>query len=157
MAFIIRLTTSIDANPVLVFDLESDALVHAESQGSFGESVRVHSGRSSLRLGDEIDIRSRHLGVWFTLTGRITEYEPPRYFVDEQVTGPFASMRHEHFFLARRDHTVMVDIMSVKFRGGRSGAAVLDVPGKLYLRRVLGVRNAYIKKRAEAEPKARGR
>ncbi|MBY3987822.1 hypothetical protein HQO84_13515 [Rhodococcus fascians] len=78
----------------------------------------------------------RHLGVWFTLTSRITEYEPARYFVDEQVTGPFASMRHEHFFLARRGHTQMVDIMSVEFRGGRLGAAVLDIPGKLYLRRV---------------------
>lgn len=53
MAFIIRLTTLIDADPAVVFDLESDAVVHAESQGSFGESVRVDSGRSALRLGDE--------------------------------------------------------------------------------------------------------
>ncbi|WP_143547118.1 hypothetical protein [Rhodococcus sp. 05-2255-1e] len=88
--------------------------------------------------------------MWFTLSSRITEDEPARYFVDQQVTGPFASMRHEHFFLARRGHTQMVDIMSVEFRGGRLGAAVLDIPGKLYLRRVLCVRNAYIKKRAEA-------
>lgn len=95
--------------------------------------------------------------MWFTLTSRITEYEPSRHFVDEQVTGPFASMRHEHLFLARREHTQMVDIMSVKFRGGRLGAVILDVPGKLYLRRVLCVRNAYIKKRAEAQRKARGR
>ncbi|WP_143536196.1 MULTISPECIES: SRPBCC family protein [unclassified Rhodococcus (in: high G+C Gram-positive bacteria)] len=151
MAFTIRLTTSIAANPADVFDLESDAIVHAESQGAYGESVRVDSKRSALRLGDEIHIRSRHLGVWFTLTSRITEYEPARYFVDEQVTGPFASMRHEHFFLARRGHTQMVDIMSVEFRGGRLGAAILDIPGKLYLRRVLCVRNAYIKKCAEAK------
>ncbi|WP_042939039.1 SRPBCC family protein [Rhodococcus sp. AW25M09] len=157
MALTIRLTTSIDADPAVVFDLESDAFVHAESQGTFGESVRVDAGRRDLRLGDEIEIRSRHLGVWFTLTSRITEYEPSRYFVDEQVTGPFASMRHEHFFLARRELTHMVDIMSVEFRGGRLGAVILDVPGRLYLRRVLCVRNAYIKKRAEAERKARGR
>ena len=151
VAFTIRLTTSIAANPADVFDLESDAIVHAESQGAYGESVRVDSKRSALRLGDEIHIRSRHLGVWFTLTSRITEYEPARYFVDEQVTGPFASMRHEHFFLARRGQTQMVDIMSVEFRGGRLGAAILDIPGKLYLRRVLCVRNAYIKKCAEAK------
>ncbi|OZC45215.1 hypothetical protein CH286_18310 [Rhodococcus sp. WWJCD1] len=157
MSFIIRLTTSIDADPAVVFDLESDAVVHAESQGSFDESVRVDSGRSDLRLGDEIEIRSRHLGVWFTLTSRITEYEPSRYFVDEQVTGPVASMRHEHLFLARREHTHMVDITSVTFPGGRLGAVILDVPGKLYLRRVLRVRNAYIKKRAESEQGTGGR
>lgn len=87
MAFIIRLTTLIDADPA-VFDLESDAVVHAESQGSFGESVRVDSGRSALRLGDEIEIRSRHLGVWFTLISRITEYEPSRHFVMSRSRAP---------------------------------------------------------------------
>ncbi|MDV6260008.1 SRPBCC family protein [Rhodococcoides yunnanense] len=157
MAFTITLSTPIAADPTTVFDLESDALVHAESQGSFAESVRFTSGRSKLRLGDEIEIRSRHLGLWFTLTSRITEHEPPRCFVDEQVTGPFASMRHEHFFLATRDHTQMVDVMSVQFRGGRLGALVLDIPGRLYLRRILCIRNEFIRKRAEAEQAAQGR
>lgn len=157
MAFTITLSTSIAANPAAVFDLESDALVHAESQGSFAESVKVTSGRNSLLLGDEIEIRSRHLGWWFTMTSRITKHEPPKYFVDEQVAGPFASMRHEHFFLAGHDGTQMVDIMSVKFRGGRLGALVLDIPGKLYLRRVLCVRNEFIKRRAEAEQTTHGR
>lgn len=157
MAFTITLLTPIAADPTAVFELESDALVHAESQGSFTESVRFTSGRSNLRLGDEIEIRARHLGLWFTLTSRITEHEPPRYFVDEQVTGPFASMRHEHFFLATRDRTQMVDVMSVRFRGGRLGALILDIPGRLYLRRILCIRNEFIKKRAEAEQAARNR
>ncbi|WP_230594665.1 hypothetical protein [Rhodococcoides fascians] len=77
--------------------------------------------------------------------------------MDEQIIGPFASMRREHLFLARREHTHMVDIMSVTFRGGRLGAVILDVPGKLYLRRVLCVRNAYIKKLAESEKETRRR
>lgn len=156
MAFTITLSTPIAADPTAIFDLESDAMVHAESQDSFRESVRSTSGRSSLRLGDEIEIRSRHLGLWFTLTSRITEHERPLHFVDEQIRGPFASMRHEHFFLATRDQTRMVDVMSVKFRGGRLGALVLDIPGRLYLQRILCIRNEFIRKRAEAEGAAHG-
>ncbi|RMB75801.1 cyclase/dehydrase [Rhodococcus sp. SBT000017] len=157
MAFTITLSTPIAADPTAVFELESDAQVHEESQGSFRESVRFTSDRSNLRLGDEIQIRSRHLGFWFTLTSRITKHECPRYFVDEQVTGPFASMRHEHFFLATRDHTQMVDVMSVQFRGGRLAALILDIPGRLYLRRILCTRNEFIRHRAEAEHAAQGR
>lgn len=65
-------------------------------------------------------------------------------------------MRHEHFFLATRDQTRMVDVMSVKFRGGRLGALVLDIPGRLYLQRILCIRNKFIKKRAEAAQTAPG-
>ena len=77
--------------------------------------------------------------------------------MDEQVTGPFASMRHEHFFLATRDHTQMVDVMSVQFRGGRLAALILDIPGKLYLRRILCIQNEFIRHRAEADQAAKGR
>ena len=48
-------------------------------------------------------IRAWHLGVWWTLTSRVTAYDRPASFVDEQVRGPFSVMRHEHLCRRRPD------------------------------------------------------
>jgi len=40
---------------------------------------------------------------------RISEYDRPHRFVDEQVSGPFAHWRHEHRFEAAGEGTRMVD------------------------------------------------
>lgn len=53
-------------------------------------------GPVRMRKGARIDYHIRWLGLklkWRTL---ITEYEPPRYFVDEQIEGPYRFWRHEH-------------------------------------------------------------
>ncbi len=51
-----------------------------------------------MRQGAEIIYRIRWAGLrlhWKTL---ITEYEPPHFFVDEQVEGPYRLWRHRHTF-----------------------------------------------------------
>jgi ligand-binding SRPBCC domain-containing protein len=53
---------------------------------------------ASVRMGKgaRVDYQIRWLGlrlIWKTL---ITEYEPPRFFVDQQIAGPYALWRHEH-------------------------------------------------------------
>ena len=92
------MVTLVRAAPEKVFDLELDADVHAASLAGSGERATTSTGRPGLALGDEVTFTARHLGRAWRLTSRITAYERPHRFVDEQVRGPFASMRHEHLF-----------------------------------------------------------
>jgi len=59
--------------------------------------LRVLSG-GRLRKGSEIKLQIRRMGIPLRWTARITEYEPPFFFVDEQISGPFAYWRHRHGF-----------------------------------------------------------
>ena len=53
------------------------------------------------------------------MISRITDYQHPRRFVDEQIHGPFRTMRHEHTF---DDHaagqTIMTDRMTITVPSG---------------------------------------
>lgn len=53
-----------------------------------------------MREGLEIEYRIRPLLVPQKWISRITVYEPPHRFVDEQVHGPYALWRHTHTFEA---------------------------------------------------------
>jgi ligand-binding SRPBCC domain-containing protein len=45
-----------------------------------------------------VTFAARHFGLPWRMTSRITAYDCPRRFVDEQVRGPFRAWRHEHTF-----------------------------------------------------------
>lgn len=42
-------------------------------------------------------------------TSEISEWNPPRLFVDRQVSGPYALWNHEHSFIADRNQTIVGD------------------------------------------------
>lgn len=52
----------------------------------------------AMRPGAEIRYRLSLFGVPFGWTSRITRYEPPHAFTDEQVAGPYARWIHTHDF-----------------------------------------------------------
>jgi ligand-binding SRPBCC domain-containing protein len=54
--------------------------------------------RIQMRKGALIDYQIRWLGLPLRWKTAITEYEPPFFFVDEQVAGPYACWRHRHEF-----------------------------------------------------------
>ena len=59
--------------------------------------------------GTVIDHRLRIRGFPIRWRSRITVWDPPRRFVDEQVRGPYRLWRHEHEFEERGGRTVVRD------------------------------------------------
>jgi ligand-binding SRPBCC domain-containing protein len=148
---VIVVETVIQAEPAIVFDLELDMDAHASSVPGSRETATTSTGRRSLGMGDEVSFRAVHFGIRWTLTSRITLYDRPLCFVDEQVRGPFRTMRHEHRFEPlEQGGTRMADRMSVTAPAGPVGALVARALLAPYLRRLLRRRGRYIKNVAEA-------
>jgi ligand-binding SRPBCC domain-containing protein len=143
----IEIVTTIEASRDIVFGLELDMDVHAASLAASGETATTSTGRRHVALGDEVTFRARHFGLVWRMTSRITAYEPPHRFVDDQVRGPFRTMRHEHLFDDLGDgRTRMTDRMTVRAPGDPVARWLLTP----YLRRLLRQRAAHIGQRAEA-------
>ncbi|MFC3688170.1 SRPBCC family protein [Aquipuribacter hungaricus] len=131
-------------SPAVLFDLALDVDAHAESLPRSRETATTRGARV-LGPGDEVTFTARHLGVRWRLSSRITEHERPHRFVDEQVRGPFASMRHEHLFEADGDGgTVMTDRMHVVAPLGPVGALAGRTVLWPHLRRLLRERGAHL-------------
>ena len=56
-----------------------------------------------------IDYRLRLFGVPFGWRTRISRWEPPHRFVDEQLRGPYRTWVHTHTFAESGDGTLMID------------------------------------------------
>lgn len=146
---LVRLETLIRATPEACFDLSLSVDAHTTSMGASGERAvgGVLTGR--MGPGDQVTWRARHGGVPFRMTSRITEWERPARFVDEQVVGPFRAWRHEHLFAPVADGTLMVDVARFQAPCGPVGRLVERAVLTRYLTRLLAIRNAWL--RAELE------
>ncbi len=70
----LRLSLSVDA--------------HAASMHASGEQAIRGVTSGVMKLGDQVTWRARHFGIVFQMTSAITEYQPPKRFVDEQRYRP---------------------------------------------------------------------
>jgi ligand-binding SRPBCC domain-containing protein len=147
----IEIVTHIDAPIERCFDLARSIDLHVESTKKTGE--KAIAGRTSglIELGETVTWRAKHLGVWQTLTSKITEFEYPNYFTDEMVKGAFKSIRHEHLFYAINDQTVMKDIFSFDSPYGMLGELANFLFLGWYMLNLLKKRNRVIKKAAESD------
>jgi ligand-binding SRPBCC domain-containing protein len=74
--------------------------------------VRFHTvtpGPIKMGVGTIIDHRLRIRGFPVRWRSKITAWEPPRRFVDEQVRGPYRLWRHEHEFEEHNGGTLVRD------------------------------------------------
>lgn len=72
----------------------------------------------TIEEGTEIHYRLRIRGVPVRWTSRITLWDPPHAFVDEQVRGPYRLWRHFHSFEPRGAETVVGDEVRYAPLGG---------------------------------------
>lgn len=149
---IIELSTHIDAPIQRCFDLARSIDLHMESTRQTGETAIAGRTSGLIGLGETVTWRAKHLGMWQTLTSKITELEAPNYFTDEMVSGAFKSMRHEHLFYAINNETVMKDIFIFEAPLGGLGRLANFLFLGRYMENLLKERNRVIKQAAESEP-----
>ena len=61
-------------------------------------SMRILSAPSTLAPGARIEFEVDHFGLPQRLVHELTDWEPPRRFVERMVRGPLKSYVHEHLF-----------------------------------------------------------
>jgi ligand-binding SRPBCC domain-containing protein len=139
------MVTDIAAPVEVCFDLSRSIDLHLESM--FASRERAVAGVTSglIAEGEEVSWEARHFGVVWRMTSRITEFDPPHRFVDQMVRGPFSSFRHQHLFEPGGGKTRMTDELRFSMPVG----FVFGLPTKLYLRRLMTVRNRLIQAKAE--------
>ncbi|MBA3806254.1 MAG: SRPBCC family protein [Acidobacteria bacterium] len=147
----IHLETFIRAPIELCFDLSRSVDVHMASTNYTGERAIAGVTSGMMNLGDEVTWEARHFWTRQRLTSRITAMERPRMFVDEMQRGAFVRWHHMHTFEAQGDGTVMSDEADYASPLGLLGRIADHLFLKRYMTRLLTVRNAHIKKVAEAQ------
>jgi ligand-binding SRPBCC domain-containing protein len=80
--------------------------------------------RVEMRAGAEIRYVIRWLGLPIRWKTRITKYDPPREFVDEQERGPYALWRHRHTFEQTPEGTKVADRVEYRLPFGFIGAFI---------------------------------
>ena len=74
-----------------------------------------------LAVGSLIHYRLRWHGVPIRWTTEISEWNPPRGFVDRAASGPYALWNHEHWFVAKDGGTTMRDRVTYALPLGWAG------------------------------------
>lgn len=150
---VIRLETHIDAPIEICFDVSRDIDVHIESTRHTGETAIAGRTSGLIGMGESVTWRAKHLGVWQTLSSKITAFDAPVYFTDEMVHGAFSSFKHEHIFEVKENYTLMIDVFHFESPLGILGKLANRIFLTAYMRNLLLHRNEVIK--AEAEYRAR--
>ena len=77
-------------------------------------AVRLKDSNIVCGLGTEFTVRVELLSLGLDLRVKITHWDPPTCFIDEQVSGPFRFWEHTHHFMPiSAESTRVVD--AVKF------------------------------------------
>jgi ligand-binding SRPBCC domain-containing protein len=146
---IITLEKHIKARIDICFDLSRSIDLHQISTADTKEKAIGGVTSGLIKLNETVTWQAVHFGVSQQLTSKITAFNPPYHFRDEQVKGAFKYFTHDHYFEATNDGVIMKDIFDFE--------APLGVLGKLanwlvltqYMTNLLKKRNAIIKAYAE--------
>lgn len=87
--------------------------------------IRFEQIPEKLKVGSEISIAMRQLGIWIPWDVKIVEFKPYSKIVDMQMKrGPFKSWKHEHIFTAVDNTTILTDRISYELPFGILGRLI---------------------------------
>jgi ligand-binding SRPBCC domain-containing protein len=145
-----EIVTHVLAPPDRVFGISLDVGVHTASMAGSSEEAVGGVTAGGLELGESVTWQARHFGIRWRMTSTISAYDRPRYFVDEQVSGPFKRWHHAHHFQSDgRGGTMMSDVVDFAAPFGPLGTAAEILALRRYMPMLIRVRNQHVKQVAE--------
>ena len=145
----IHLTTFIAAPVSRVFDLARNIDVHKESMNQHKEEAVAGIRFGLIEKNETVTWKAKHLFKTRFYRSEITEMKKPDMFVDEQVKGDFAMMKHEHYFKPIENGTLMIDQFHFETRGA-FGKLINRIYLEKYMTELLTTRNEMIRQVAES-------
>lgn len=145
----IYLTTHIRNLTEVCFNLSRNIDLHKISTSHTKEDAIAGRQTGLINLGEFVTWEAVHFGFRQRLSTRITAFQFPMHFRDEQIKGPFKVMKHDHYFAQAGSGTVMRDVFYFKSPFGMLGRLIDALILRRYLLRLLMKRNATITEFAE--------
>ncbi|MEJ0056388.1 MAG: SRPBCC family protein [Bacteroidota bacterium] len=146
----IELKTIIHSDIQTCFDLARSIDLHKISTAKTNEEAI--NGRTSglIGLNEFVTWRAKHFGITQELTSKITVFNSPFHFRDEQVKGAFRFIVHDHIFETNGDAVIMKDVFKFRSPFGLLGQIFDKIILTAYLTKLLNDRNSIIKEYAES-------
>lgn len=147
----IELVTEINAPIDICFDLSRSIDLHQISTAHTSEKAISGVTSGLIGLNEHVTWQAIHFGLKQTLSSKITAFERPYYFVDEQIQGAFKSIYHTHKFEEVNGWVTMIDHFDFSTPCGILGKLFNVLILTSYLRKLLLKRNEIIKYYAETD------
>lgn len=148
---IIELITIIQSDINIVFDLSRSIDLHKISTAKTNEEAIAGKTSGLIELNEYVTWEARHLGVRQRLSTKITAYNEPHFFIDEQMKGAFKSFKHIHEFKEKDGKVIMKDIFTFESPFGIFGKLFNALYLTKYMEKLLKERNDIIKEFAESD------
>jgi ligand-binding SRPBCC domain-containing protein len=146
---VIELKTVIKAGIETCFDLSRSIDLHQLSTIQTNEKAIAGKTSGLINLDESVTWKATHFGIRQKLTSKITVYNRPFYFRDEQQKGIFKFFIHDHYFQNKNEMVEMTDIFTFESPFGFAGRLFNKIILTKHLKNWLVKRNALIKEFAE--------
>lgn len=147
---LIKIDTKINADIEICFDLSLSIDMHKISTKETAEQAIEGVTSGLIGLGQSVTWQAKHFGIRQRLTSKITGYDKPFHFRDEQVNGIFKSLVHDHYFQEFQGYTLMSDHFFFESPFGIFGKIFNKLILTNYMKKFLILRNNTIKEYAES-------
>lgn len=148
---IIKLYIKIYAPIEDCFDLARDIDFHQRSTKQTKEKAIVGKTHGLIELGEFVTWEATHFFVKQKLTSKITSYNKPFHFRDEQIKGIFKEMVHDHYFENEGECVLMTDVFQYTSPLGILGQLADFLFLKKYMKSFLSKRNMLLKTKLETK------
>ncbi len=146
---LIHLTNFIAAPAERVFDLSRNITIHKQSMSRLGVMAKEGRLGGLIQMNETVTWKAKFLLKERRLKFKVTFFNKPHLFIDEQVEGDFKNMKHEHHFKKVENGTIMIDQFYFESPHGQFGKWMDTLYLGNYLKKLLEERNQAIKKAAE--------
>ncbi|MBP6385070.1 MAG: SRPBCC family protein [Pseudarcicella sp.] len=147
----IEIITEINSTLEICFDLSRSIDLHKISTAQTKEEAVAGRTQGLINLNETVTWQATHFGIKQKLTSKITAFERPNYFIDQQTKGIFKSIIHTHQFEKLDNKVIMKDIFEFRSPLGILGKLFNHLVLTNYLQKLLTERNQIIKDFAETE------